>query len=133
MWYTYFALCPLTCSANIATNATTKDYFNYTTADGKSLKLALDSFFNYCKDPDSWPYEKPSGLIGAFHNIFYPSAEYIKIPRPDSWPGNLYEAMLGVYSVEKWEQWLRLHRPINGGRGWIWSTLTKPAQVPEKY
>ncbi|MBN2377984.1 MAG: alginate lyase family protein [Sedimentisphaerales bacterium] len=132
MWYTYFALCPLTCSSSIATNATGKDYFNYTSEDGKSLKSALDALFNYCEDPDSWPYEKPTGLTGIFYNTFNPSADYIKKPRPDSWPGNLYEVMLSYYHEEEWNQWLRSHRPINGGRGWIWPTLTKLAQVPEK-
>ena len=70
MWYTYFALCPLTCSAHIATNVTEKNYFNSSTPNGRSLKLALDSLFNYCKNPDSWSYEKPAGLKGFFYNIF---------------------------------------------------------------
>jgi hypothetical protein len=129
MWYTYFALCPLTCGATIATNATGKDYFAVDGEEGKQLKAALDAFFGYCRDPNSWPYEKPGGLEGAIYNTFYPSADTVKMPRPNSWPGNLYEAMLGVYDEEEWERWLGEYRPIQGGRGWIWPSVTKGSQV----
>ena len=129
MWYTYFALCPMSCSAYIATNVTGVDYFNYTDADGKGLKPALDTFFRYCKNPGSWPYKKPSGLRGAVYNLFYPSADEVKMPKPDSWPGNLYEAMQGIYNEPQWDKWLEPHRPIQGGRGWMWATAFRLSEI----
>lgn len=123
LWYTYFALCPMSLSAAIATNVTGEDYFNYTDAAGRGLKPALDRFFAYCKNPEVWPYERPSGLSGAVYNLFYPSADYLKLPQPNSWPGNLYEVMNGVYQEKEWEAWLKPYRPIHSGRGWMWATV----------
>lgn len=132
MWYTYFALCPLSCAAAVATHATGEDFFAWTDTDGKGLKSALDTFFAYCTAPDTWPYERPGGLFGWIHNLFHPSAEEVKLPRPDSWPGNLYEAMLAYYKEPQWDEWLSPHRPILSGRGWMWATLTNlPARCEE--
>lgn len=124
MWYTYFALCPMTCSAAIASNTTGSDDFTSSADSGKSIKSALDAFFVYCKDPDAWPYEKPTGLTGAVYNTFYPSADVVKKPSPASWPANLYEAMRGKYAEMDWDLWLSPHRPIHGGRGWLWPSVT---------
>jgi hypothetical protein len=124
MWYTYFALCPMSCSAAIVTNAAGEDMFAYTDSSGRGLKLALDKFFTYCREPQSWPYEKPQGITGALHNLFYPSSDKPRLPRPDSWPGNLYEVAGGIYNEPAWDQWLKPHRPIQGGRGWCWASIT---------
>ncbi len=123
LWYTYFALCPMSCSAAVATNVIGEDYFRYTDASGRGLKPALDTFFRYCENPESWPYKKPSGISGAVYNLFYPSADYVKLPQPNSWPGNLYEVMNGVYRQDEWDAWLQPHRPIQSGRGWMWATV----------
>ncbi|MFI4912804.1 MAG: alginate lyase family protein [Sedimentisphaeraceae bacterium JB056] len=124
MWYTYFALCPMSCSAAIVTNATGEDMFNYTDAKRRGLKPALDKLFEYSISPQSWPYEKPTGLTGAIHNLFNPSSDKVKMPRPDSWPANLYEVMIPLYNGQDWDNWLKSHRPIQSGRGWCWATIS---------
>lgn len=126
MWYTYFALCPLTCSAAIASNTTGRDYFTSSADSGRRIKSALDTLFIYCNDPEAWPHVKPTGVTGAIYNTFYPSADVVKKPRPDSWPANLYELMLAKYAVEDWDQWLAPHRPVHGGRGWLWPSVMNP-------
>lgn len=124
IWYTYFALCPMSCSAAIVTNTTGENMFEFTDSRGRGLKLALDRLFEYCRQPQSWPYEKPKGLTGILHNLFYPSADQLKLPRADSWPGNLYEVMNGIYDEPAWDQWLKPHRPIQSGRGWSWASVS---------
>lgn len=125
MWYTYFALAPMTGAANIARNATGIDLFHYAAPNGRTIKLALDRFFRYCRDPKSWPYRRPGGLYGRLYNLLYPSAPEIKLPAPYDWPGNLYEAMSGIYGEKDWEDWVRPHRPLRGGRAWLHPTLTR--------
>jgi len=118
MWYTYFALAPLTSAAAITLDATGEDLFHDT-----ALKRGLDKLFTYCLDPGSWPHPKPGGIYGWFHNKLYPSEDRVDRPSPTDWPANLYEAMLPVYREPRWEAWLAPHRPIRGGRAWIYPTL----------
>ncbi|MGQ9631263.1 MAG: alginate lyase family protein [bacterium] len=125
MWYTYFALAPMTGAAAIALNATGIDLFEYTAPNGRTIKQALDKFFSYCLDPYTWPYKKPGGLLGKIYDVFYPSADELEIPTPYDWPGNLYEAMSAIYGEGKWEEWVKAHRPIRGVRGWIYPTLMR--------
>jgi hypothetical protein len=86
MWYTYFALAPLTGAAAIALDATGQDLYNR----------------------------------------LYPSENELVLPTPTGWPGNLYEAMLPIYREPAWDAWLAPHRPIRGGRAWIYPTLLNP-------
>lgn len=125
MWYTYFALAATTGAGQIALNATGTNLFEYTTPNGRTIKLALDRFFLYCQKACEWPYRKPIGPLGKIYNIFYPSTDELKIPEPWDWPANLYEAMSAVYGEKDWEGWLEKHRPIRGGRGWIYPTLMR--------
>jgi hypothetical protein len=125
MWYTYFALMPMTAAAQIVLNATGEDLFRYTAPNGRSLKLALDRFFRHCRNPTAWPYKKPGGLFGLVYNTIYPSADELLLPTPSDWPGNLYEAMAAIYGERAWEEWVEKYRPIRGGRGWIYPTLMR--------
>jgi len=127
MWYTYFALAPMTGTANIAKNATGADLFEYESPGGCSIKLALDRLFEYCLAPETWHYERPGGVYGTVYNLFYPSAEKVKIPHAYSWPADLFEAMAPVYNEERWSEWVSPHRPVSTGRGWIYPTLMPPA------
>ncbi len=127
MWYTYFALAPMTGAAYIAGNALGENLFDYTAPNGRNIKTALDKFFWYCKNPDKWPYKKPKGLYGKIYSVLYPCADEVELPSPVWWPGNLYEAMSPVYKVKEWEEWIKPSRPISGGRAWLFPTLM---QVP---
>ena len=131
MWYTYFALSPMTGIANIAKNATGEDLFQYVSPSGLSLKLALDKLFEYSLAPETWPYKRPDGPAGEIYNALYPSEDEVKLPAPDAWPGNLFEAMAAVYGEQAWSDWVAPHRPIGSGRGWLYTTLMPPAFMDE--
>jgi len=44
MWYTYFALAPMTVAAMVARNASGVDLFSYVSPRGSSIRLALDRY-----------------------------------------------------------------------------------------
>lgn len=125
MWYTYFALAPTTVAAQIILNATGTDLFTYQAPDGRPLRQALDRLFAYSQQPEQWPYRLPPGLRGRLWRTFYPAADHVLIPTATSWPGNLFEAMATVYREPAWDEWLGPHRPIHGGRGWVYPTLMR--------
>lgn len=128
MWYTYFALAPMTGAVQIARNATAIDLFAYEAPGKRSVRQALDAFFVYCQNPEAWPYARKTGIAGALQEVFYPSADTIKLPSPSSWPGNLYEAMGAMYGEATWTDYVKAHRPIRGGRAWIYPTLMSVPQ-----
>lgn len=98
IWYTYFALAPMTASAQIIYNTTGEDLFNYTAPNGRNLKMALDKHLAYCKDISTWPYG--GGYIGGNSST--------------SWNFMLYEAMAGVYNDADYADYVKAQRPING-------------------
>ena len=115
IWYTYFALAPMTSAAEIAYNATGIDLFQYTGRDGAGLRAALDYLFRYSRNPSSWPhFDKKSELM---------------MPTRDGWPNNLFEAMYGVYRSDEYNRSLSPVRPITFMRGhfaWAAPTLLRP-------
>ncbi len=113
MWYTYFALAPMTAAATLARNAEGEDLFAYVSPSGRSLELALRFFFPYCQNPSAWPW-------GAQDDL----------PSASDWPGNLFEAMSAVYARPEWESWLAPARPIRGSRGWIFASLLRRLSPP---
>jgi hypothetical protein len=125
MWYTFFALAPMTGAAQLARNVRGVDLFNHAAPNGRSLRLALDRLFFYSLHPDQWPYPLPGGLQGMAWQLLYPCADELEIPSPSGWPGNLFEAMASEYGVNEWSQWVKPHRPIHGGHVWIYPTLTR--------
>lgn len=123
MWYTYFALAPMTGSVNVVRNGTGVDLFQYEAPNGRTIREALGAFFVYCQHPETWPYKRKAGIAGLIQGLAHPSAEEVKLPSPGSWPGNLYEAMAIVYDEPAWAEYVKDHRPVRGGRGWIYPTL----------
>jgi hypothetical protein len=94
IWYTYFSLAPITSSMYVIYNSTGENLF--TSVEGeKSLKKALDYLFYYNQHPDEWTW--------------------FKDPRPgssSSWPGNLFEALSGIYNEPAWARYAETSRPI---------------------
>lgn len=127
MWYTYFALAPMTLATMIARNATGVDLFRYVSPRGRSLRLALDRYWRYCLAPETWPYRRPGGLLGAIYNQIYQSAPEVRIPAAWAWPGDLYEVMAAVYGSDEWSAWVRSSRPLAGERGWIHPSVMRLA------
>ena len=54
------------------------------------------------------------------------AGENVRKPSALSWPNNLFEAMAPVYAEKTWSDWAAPHRPIRGGRGWLYPTLLLP-------
>lgn len=128
MWYTFFALAPMTCSAQVVQNTTREDIFRYTASNGRNIKMALDRFFTYCEAPETWPYAKPGGITGFLPQLLHPSAGHVIYPEP-AWTGSLFEAMMPVFDEDSWEGWIAESRPIHGARGWIYPTLLPADQA----
>jgi hypothetical protein len=127
MWYTYFALAPMTAGAQVGRNVLGVNLFEFVSPEGRSIRLALDRLFFYCLDPGAWPYELPEGIAGEIWRALYPCADEVEIPQPYDWPGNLYEIMSSVYSVSEWEAWVAPYRPQRGQHAWIYVTLMRGA------
>jgi hypothetical protein len=134
MWYTYFALAPMTFSIMVVKNTTGEDLFAYTTPRGRTIRLALDKFFTYCQAPDSWPYRKGSGIIGTIQGTLFPSEDELVLPRADSWPGNLYEVMSVTYAEPTWESYAKTGRPFPsaGVNIWKYPALLRPGMAALK-
>jgi hypothetical protein len=127
MWYTYFALAPMTAGAQVGRNILGVNLYDYVTPEGRSIRLALDRLFFYCLDPGAWPHKLPDGIAGEIWRTLYPCADEVEIPQPYDWPGNLYEIMSSVYSVTEWEAWVAPYRPQRGWHAWIYVTLMRGA------
>ncbi|HUW59400.1 MAG TPA: alginate lyase family protein [Candidatus Bathyarchaeia archaeon] len=125
MRYTAFALLAMTASAQIIRNNGGDDLFQHVDADGIGIEAALEKHFDYCLDPDSWPYRPATGVIGWLQRILYPRADSLLIPSPTADSGSLFEAMSAEYRNQAWENWTASARPIHGGRGWLQPTLTR--------
>jgi len=90
IWYTYFALAPFTASCWCVYNLTGENLFQ-----NKSLKKALDYLLYYTQNPKEWKW---------YNNPVQGS--------PNSWPGNLFEAMYGVYQDDNYLLYIKNYRPI---------------------
>jgi hypothetical protein len=118
MWYTYFALAPLTAACQIAYNARGVDLFNYKGKDGAGIEQALDYLYQYSLEPQKWPHFTGKGLA---------------LPEPGKWPGNLFEAMSGIYGKKEYEVWVENARPlIVSSHHYAWSVPTLLRTVPLK-
>jgi hypothetical protein len=111
IWYTYFSLAPITAACWVVLQADGTNLFTWQ-QQGRSLKTALDYLFYYNQHPDQW--------------------QWFKNPRPGSpgsWPGNLLEAMQGIYQEEKYGAYVQAARPIHYPAhhfAWTFPTLMKP-------
>jgi len=115
IWYSYFALAPLTAACQIALNASGTDLFHFRGTDGAGIEQALDYLLRYCEKPETWPHYSEADL---------------NMPQPHAYPGNLFEAMLGIYGKKKYGNWILHARPIMVyGHHYAWNlpTLLQPA------
>jgi hypothetical protein len=94
IWYTYFSLAPITASCWLVYNSTGENLFLWEN-NHVSLKTAIDYLFYYNQHPDEWKwYEDPN--TGT----------------PDRWPGNLSEAMSGIYNDQRYIRFVQPDRPL---------------------
>jgi hypothetical protein len=119
IWYTYFALAPLTAACQIVGNARSVDLFNYVGPEGGGIERALDYLLRYCRQPDRWPHFQGENLVNP--------------PSPETWYGTLFEAMHGIYGKPDYGQWVEKARPVmTHGHHYAWAipTLLKPQPFP---
>lgn len=94
LWYTYFSLAPITGACWIVYNNTGENLFSLE-KDGVSIKTAIDYLAYYNQHPDEWEwYEDP------------------RVGEPGEWPGNLLEAMSGIYQEPSYVQFVQPNRPL---------------------
>ncbi|AFH61854.1 alginate lyase family protein [Paenibacillus caseinilyticus] len=96
LWYTYFALAPMTAAAQIAKEAAGIDLFQWTSPGGRTIKQALDYLLFYMNRPDQWPY-------GA--NPRMPVSD-------EEWGYNLFEAMSDYYDEPAYKSFASVKGPI---------------------
>ena len=95
MWYTYFSLSPLTAASWIAYNITGENIFELESSEGASIKKAVDFLLYYVQRPSEWPWhENPTK------------------GNPSKWPGNLVEALNGIYNNQAYSNYVAGSRPI---------------------
>ncbi len=92
IWYTYYALDPLTAAATVIRNAGGPDLFVWTSPQGRTIKSALDHLL--------WMLDNESTLGYAG-------------PRPqDPWPADLLEAMGDQYGDAHYSAYAAPKRPV---------------------
>lgn len=115
LWYTYFALTPITLHAQLAYNTTGQDIFNWTSENGRSIKKALDYLEYYELNKSEWPWHPMPNTS----------------PNKDA-PSDLFEAMNDFYNNE-YDSFVTNFRPVSGGYkgtrvshlGWSFPTLMR--------
>jgi hypothetical protein len=111
IWYTYFSLAPITAACWVAYNVTGENIFAYT-RDNRSIKTALDYLHHYSMNTAEWPWFKKPNMGG-----------------PGKWPGNLFEAMSGIYNDQNYAAYAEPAQPICYDFhhfAWTFPTLMKP-------
>ncbi len=121
IWYTYFSLAPITATLWVAYNSTGENLFGLQHDGRRSLKGALDYLLYYNQYPQAWKwFAKPvQGVPGK------------NIHSDPSWPFDLFEAMLGIYSDPEYAKYVLANRPIcyvNHHYAWCFPTLM-PARL----
>lgn len=94
LWYTYFSLVPMTAACWLVYNSTDENLFALEN-NGTSIKSAIDYLCYYNQHPDEWKW---------FENPITDSAE--------KWPGNLLEAMYGIYHDRNYIEFIQSKRPL---------------------
>ena len=111
IWYTYFSLAPITAACWVALQADGTNLFTYQENE-TSIKSALDYLWYHNQHPNQWQwFENP------------------RTGSPSSWPGNLLEAMHGIYGDEKYSTYVEEARPLaypTHHFAWTFPTLMKP-------
>ncbi len=112
VWYTYFALAPMTAACNIINNATGFDLYTYEGKDGQCIKKALDYLLYYYQNPEEWPHYDG--------NLTFETGKTY-------WPYNLFEAMGVVYGEESYTKFAQSHgnnEATGHHYAWNFTTLT---------
>jgi hypothetical protein len=106
IWYSYFALAPMTAAANVVRNAGGPNLFDPASPTGARIQKALGYLFNALQSPQAWPF-------GANP----------KVPQGrDTWGYDLYDAMGDEYGNAQWTAYAAAHRPImNTGHHYAWT------------
>jgi hypothetical protein len=110
IWYTYFSLAPITAACWVVYNATGENLFDVS-RDGVSIKTAVDYLNYYNQHPQEWPWYKNPNK-----------------GRPGLWPGNLLEALSGIYEDKSYTDYVIPARPITYNVhhfAWTFPTLMK--------
>lgn len=110
LWYTYFALAPMTAAARVVKNGGGPDLYRWASPTGKRIKQALDLLLASTKDPSNWRAAvKPS----------------LPNPSRDWWPYDLFEAMADEYGDKQYDAFAAERRPImNTGHHHAWTLPT---------
>ncbi|MEA4935333.1 MAG: alginate lyase family protein [Paludibacter sp.] len=124
IWYTYFALTPMTLGAQLAFNTVGTDLFHYESPNGKKIEKALNYLEYYENHKSEWPWYQ------------------MKDSAPDKdAPSDLFEAMNDFYN-NRYDAFVKSFRPVLGGykgtrvshTGWSFPTLMKmPNRKPSQY
>ncbi len=94
IWYTYFSLAPITASMYVIYNSNGENIFELKEGE-RSVRKALDYLLYFSQHPAEWPwYKNPNA--GS----------------PDLWPGNLMEAMSGIFEEPKYATYVEASRPV---------------------
>lgn len=115
LWYTYFALAPLTAAAEVAYNALGVDLYRFRGQDGAGLPQALDYLFRSTLAPSRSPFDR----------------KYKAPDLSEPWPQNLFEAMSAVYRDRAYEEAVRGLRPttnLHHHFAWAAPTLLRPVR-----
>jgi len=96
LWYINFALAPY---ARVMFDLLEEDYnlFGF-------IEKTLDWYFQYCLEPESWPYRLPTNWLARWlTQLVYPCSDTLEIPKPNDWPANLLEALATrVFDKPEW-------------------------------
>lgn len=94
IWYTYFSLAPITAACWLVYNNTGEDLFTWE-ENGVSIKSAIDYLSYYNQHPQEWKWFKEPNT-----------------GKPDRWPGNLLDAMSGIYNDPDYVKVVEPNRPL---------------------
>lgn len=112
IWYTYFSLAPITAACWVAYNTTGENLFRYE-QNGRNLKQAIDYLHHYTLQPQEWPW-----------------FEKARPGSPNLWPGNLFEALSGIYGDARYAAYSKPAQPIVypiHHFAWTFPTLMRPS------
>ncbi|MEK4877933.1 carbohydrate-binding protein [Paenibacillus sp. FSL R5-0908] len=128
MWYHYFALSPMTASAEIVLHATGEDLFHWESPSGKSLKKASDNLLYYA-----------NGHVSEWPNEYGGKQVYSTFLNNNSFPLNMYEALADIYQDPQYEIYVSPYRPIGGNingdtgfyhnHAWVYPTLLRTSVI----
>lgn len=108
IWYTYFALAPMTAACWVTYNLTGENLFDLS-QNGVSIKKAMDYLAYYNKHPREWKWDSNPNTGNK-----------------EAWPNNLLEAMSDIYKDNNYIEYIKDRRPIiypTHHFAWVFTTL----------